>query len=177
MAGSLHRSGAWERLPGSAYRKGRGSDEAGVRGSALLPILFSTRARADRADGQPSRNHQQFMEPMVAWRRTARRAIYECEPVNRCQEIVGVGSPLSRPISTTRFRDWVATSAPRAIEPKQAQAEIEACKVVWKKSAPIWTNLILPYLQLTIASFVTTMSSFIQLVSEGLESLSEMTVY
>src|SRR3989442_744397 len=101
MAESLHRSGVWERLPGSGYRKGRGSDEAGVRGSALLPILFSTRARADRADGQPSGNRQEFMEPMVAWRRTARRAIYECEPVNRCHEIVGVTSRLSGPISTT----------------------------------------------------------------------------
>jgi len=67
MAESLHRSDVWERLPGSGYRKCRGSDEAGVRGSALLPILFSTRARADRADGQPSRNRQEFMELMVAW--------------------------------------------------------------------------------------------------------------
>jgi hypothetical protein len=45
-----------------------------------------------------------------------------------------------------------------------------------EKSAPIWTNLILPYLQLTIAPFVLSMSSFIQLASAGLESRSEMTV-
>jgi len=66
---------------------------------------------------------------------------------------------------------------PSVIEPKQAQAEIRACKVVWKKSVPIWTNLILPYLQQTIASFVPSMSSFIQLMSEGLDCPSEMTVY
>jgi hypothetical protein len=41
----------------------------------------------------------------------------------------------------------------------------------------MWTNLILPYLQLTIASFVISLSSFIQLLSEGLDSRSEMVVY
>ncbi len=46
--------------------KGHGAGEAGIRGPALVSVLFPTGARPGRARGRPARDREDFMEAVVA---------------------------------------------------------------------------------------------------------------